>query len=295
MPNRTPCPRFLLAWLLPALALTACGDGGTPGSQVAARVNGQEIAFRAEGGEAPDDAALQALDKLIDQALLVQRAVEKRLDRDPDVLRQIDEARRRILAQKHVERNMTAPAATTAEIHAFYRAHPAQFEHRQLFRIEELATPADAEATTAIRARIGRSDSLDDIANWLLAAHRPLKRGASQRTGDQMGAPLLRRLQAMKPGEMALAETAGVLVVTRLVEVRPVPLTLAEATPVIDELLAEQKLQELAGTMARQLRMQARIEYLGPFAEARKNAEATPLRKVSNDDSHLKKGLSGVL
>ena len=94
--------RFLV--MSGAVLLAACQPDIDEG-QVLARVNGNEISvhqFNFALSQAPqprsqaDRSAL--LDKLIDRQLVVQRALENRLDRRPDVMMRLEEARRDILA-----------------------------------------------------------------------------------------------------------------------------------------------------------------------------------------------------
>ena len=83
-----------LAALALLVALAGCERASAfkPGTQVVvAKVNGVEISAR-------DAAGTQALEKIIDRELLVQKALASGLDRDPQVAQQIDHARRQLLA-----------------------------------------------------------------------------------------------------------------------------------------------------------------------------------------------------
>src|SRR4030081_1871469 len=99
-----------------ALALMPAGCGVNanprPSSQLAAKVNGTEITVQQVGG-ARQGNRLQALDKIIDRELLVQKALEAKLDADPEVAQSIDSARRQLLAQAYLERTAAAKAKTS--------------------------------------------------------------------------------------------------------------------------------------------------------------------------------------
>src|SRR5262245_51972762 len=81
---------------LAALLLAGCGPAKDGATQVAAKVNKEEIsvhqinyALQQQRGlkpEAAEAAGRQLLDKLIDQELARQRGAELKLDRDPRVL-----------------------------------------------------------------------------------------------------------------------------------------------------------------------------------------------------------------
>jgi len=96
--------------------LSGCGaDEGAakPASQVAVKVNKDEISVHQlntllmRSDPVPPEmlkqAGTAALERLIDQQLLVQQAKERKLERDPKVMQAIEVARREILARSYVE------------------------------------------------------------------------------------------------------------------------------------------------------------------------------------------------
>jgi EpsD family peptidyl-prolyl cis-trans isomerase len=95
---------LVLLFLAPAGCERAAAD--RPGAQLAAKVNGTEISVyqlrtvsSTAGGTAGNPASVaQALEKVIDRELLVQKALAAKLDRDPQVLQSIEDARRQLLA-----------------------------------------------------------------------------------------------------------------------------------------------------------------------------------------------------
>jgi len=97
-----------------AMGLCSCSkpDIRQTASRIAAPVNGEEIhqidsAFARNNNMTSDQAgraATLARDRVIDQELLVQAALESRLNRDAQVARAIERARRQILAQAYLER-----------------------------------------------------------------------------------------------------------------------------------------------------------------------------------------------
>jgi hypothetical protein len=117
---RRACQLAALA-LLAALSGCERASAFKPGTQVVvAKVNGVEISAR--------DATTQALEKIIDRELLVQKALAAGLDRDPQVAQSIDQARRHLLAQAYLDRAAAAvPRSTPEEVRAFYAEEPGRF------------------------------------------------------------------------------------------------------------------------------------------------------------------------
>src|SRR5437016_4544370 len=121
--------KFTLRMILlgAVFGLVACGskDAEKPASQVAAKVNSGEISVHqlnyvltrtGAGASSPETAPKirrEILDKLVDQELAVEQAVEKKLDRSPDVIMAIESARREILARAYIEQITAAMAKPT--------------------------------------------------------------------------------------------------------------------------------------------------------------------------------------
>src|SRR5687767_15931363 len=110
------------ACLLLALAAAVAGceraGAGNAAGQLLARVNGAEISAQ----QAP---TRQALEKVIDRELLVQKALEAGLDRDPLLRQSVETARSQLLAQAWLERGAGAARSTPEEVRAFSAENPA--------------------------------------------------------------------------------------------------------------------------------------------------------------------------
>lgn len=242
-----------------------------PAALLAAKVNGTEISLdQPRAGSA--GAAAQALEKIIDRELLVQRALAEKLDRDPEVMRTIDRARRQVLAQAYLERSVAARAAAGGsrdEVRAFYEENPALFAERRVYRLRELAVSAPAEMIDTLRAEAARSRDLDELAVSLRGRGAKFSAvadpGGLAQPAEQLPLSYLPQLARMKPGEIAVfAAPAGASVI-QLVHAERAPLTEAQATPLIEQFLAGRKRLETAAAEVKRLREVATIEYLGEF------------------------------
>lgn len=258
-----------------AVAAAACSREQSAGVRdVAARVNGGEIpaarvqAALERGGL---DAAAQsgqarshALEAAIDQELLVQKALAARVDRDPDVMRAIDESRRRILAQAWLDRTLADRARPDpAQVQAFYAANPALFAERRIYRVRELRVGLDARHdAAALRSAAARGNAAQ-FEQWL--AREGLRFQASERTQPAEALPLvlLARLASMKDGDFAVVEADGAVSVVELLRSLAAPLDESEAAPMIERFLASRRRSELVHETLAHLRGDARIEYVG--------------------------------
>ena len=140
--------RLYLTLLLP-LALAAGCEGSEHrqgASQVAAKVNGDEITVyqvnsllaRSSGAGRNGTAGTKtaALERLINLQLASQKAVEEKLDRSPEVVLAIENAKTEILARAHLSRIAAAhPAPSAEQVNKYYSDHPELFAQRQVYNI----------------------------------------------------------------------------------------------------------------------------------------------------------------
>ena len=235
------------------------------GTQLAAKVNGTEITLRQVRSTNPATAA-QALEKVIDRELLVQKALEAGLERDPQVVESIDSARRQLLAQAYIEKASSSSAkATREEVRAFYAENPALFAERRIYRMRELVVSAPAEMVDVLRAEAARAADLDEVTAWLRARNARFSVVAVTQTAEQLPLSHLPQLARMKSSELAVFPSPLGASVIQLVHAEEAPLSEQQAAPLIEQFLAARKRLEVAAAEVKRLRGVARIEYAGQF------------------------------
>ncbi len=243
-----------------ALAVGGCERASAfrPGSSlVVAKVNGAEISTGDGGGA-------QALEKIIDRELLVQKALQSGLDRDPQVAQSIDEARRQLLAQAYLERaGAVAARSTPEEVRAFYAGNPALFAERRIYRLRELAVSAPPQLIEVLRAEAARASDLDEIAAWLRQRNVRFSAFNLTQPAEQLPLSQLSDIARMKAGDIAVFGTPLGASVVQLMHAAEAPLSEQQAASVIEQFLAAKKRMELAAAEVRKLRDGARIEYVG--------------------------------
>jgi EpsD family peptidyl-prolyl cis-trans isomerase len=242
--------------LMPLVLLAACQrpDAHAP---VLAKVNGAEIL----AGEA---STRQALEHVIDRELLVQKALEARLEQEPAVAQALEDARRQILAQAWLERRAGAAGqARPEEVRAFYAENPTLFAERRIYRLRELAVSAAPGLIETLRAEAPRARDLDEVGAWLRLHGAPFRAGGYVQPAEQLPLSHLPRVARMRPGEIAVLDTPEGASVVQLVDAQEAPLGEREAAPMIENFLAGRKRLELAAAEVKRLREVARIEYVG--------------------------------
>jgi hypothetical protein len=131
-------PRLWRFELVLLSALAGCGvSEGNVSPQLAARVNAEPITMHELEAAQRRGATLE---RVIEERLARQHAIERGLDRAPQVVRALEAARSEILARAWRQHLAEAqPRPTPEEIAAYYAAHPELFAERRFYSLEELS------------------------------------------------------------------------------------------------------------------------------------------------------------
>lgn len=291
MPQFHPARGFA-ALILLAL-LTACsGEKPSSPSQVLARVNDTEITglqlnyVLSQRGkpEGADEQALKrsALEQLVDQELLVQKAIDLKLDRDPTVLQAIEQSKRQVLAQAAAERYLVKKASPSEqEISDFYQNHPALFSERKTYQFKAFSLRSPAIAPD-VAENLNGAHSPDDVASVLSQAGIEFKSADVRRTAEQLPLPMLDKIASSQQGDViAIPEDGGVLLLLNN-GTTPSPMTVEDAKPFIRTYLENMERQTKAKEGMANLRAAAKVEYLQNFStQPSKKTDPKPAEQVS--------------
>jgi EpsD family peptidyl-prolyl cis-trans isomerase len=309
--RRATAPGVIVA---AALVLAACGDDGKkPASQVAVKVNKEEITvhqlnnamaqFRNLTPEQQKAVTKQVLDRMVDQELLVQRAIEKKLDRDPRVMQAIEASKRQILSQAYLDQlaqQLQKPGSD--EVKKFYESRPELFAERRIYRLQELAIPSRPEITAqALEEEIRKAKSLNDVVAWLKSKNVPFNANSTVKAAEQLPLEVVPKLAQLKVGQVMLMPAQQGFLLVQIAATEQQPLDEKQATPFIEQYLVNQKKLELARSEVKQAREAAKIEYVGTFAAAPAKPPATPKADAPQPDapkaaekSAIDKGVAGL-
>ena len=273
----------LLAALAITLTLTACGDKEEKkvATQVAAKVGKEEISVhqinqvlsRTNAGNATpaavDKLRRDVLEKLIDQQLAVDQAMEAKINRSPEVVAMLESARREVLSRAYIQQITGAlPKPTPEELKKYYTDHPALFSERRVYNLQEVQLPASAGQDTAeaVRGMLGAGKPMEEVGAFLKGRDIKFGGGAATRAAEQIPLELLTKLHALKDGQsMVVANPQGFNVV-RVAASQTAPVPEANALPRIEQFLANQRGAEAVGKAIKDLRAKTTITYMGDFA-----------------------------
>lgn len=275
--------RITAATAAVALALlAACGGGNsksTAPSQVAVKVNDGEVSVHqvqlvlkrnprlvAEHREA---AGRKALDSLVEQELAAQAARAEGLETDPGVIQAIEAAKREALARAYQDRLAErATAASADEVDRYYDAHPALFEKRQIYSVQEFTVEVGADRQAEVKAALEAARSPAEQQELLRSRSLRFTTRALVLPAEGVPLAMLDRMVALAPGQSLVESHATGLQVLHLVAAQPAPLDRAQAKNAIETFLLNEKRREQVEQGMKALRDSARIEFVGSFAEA---------------------------
>lgn len=275
---------LIVAVSLTALLLTLAGcgdkkkDKDKPASQTAAKVNKEEITvhqinyvLQQQRGIPPERAASasqQVLERLIDQELAVQKASEKKLDRDPRVVQQIEAARREIIARSYVEQiGSGAPKPTPEEIKAYYEEKPALFKERRVYSLQEIAIEASPEQVDALRVKLAAAKDINEFVAYLKSSDYKFSGNQAVRAAEQLPLSSLDSFAKMKDGQAVFTKTPTGAQIVVLAGSRSQPIDDARARPAIEQFLLNERKRKVVEDDLKALRAASKIEYVGQYVQ----------------------------
>lgn len=296
----------VLALAAAAALLAGCGDKKEPGaSQTAVKVNKAEVTVhqinfvlqqqRNLRPEQADAASRQILERLIDQELALQKADDLKIDRDPRVVQQLEAAKREIIARAYLEKvGEAAVKPTPDEVQKYYDEKPALFKDRRIYQIQELAIEAKPEQVGTLREKLAASKSIAEFTEYLKANDFRFAGNQAVRAAEQLPLQSLEAFAKLQDGQAVLNQAANGVQVVVLAGSRSQPVSLEQARPAIEQFLLNERKRKLIAEDLKKMRGEAKIEYVGKFAEGAKPAASTPEAGAAPAPAAASEGLSAT-
>jgi peptidyl-prolyl cis-trans isomerase C len=304
-------------------ALTACGDGENKASkagQSIVSVNGEEITVHQVNSalqrtqidpKQKEQAAKQIVKSLIDQEILVQAAMNDKLDRNPQVMTAIEESKQQILAKAYLQSkvaNISKP--TDSDVKKYHDEHPNVFSNRKLYAMEEITFAVSPDQIKALEDLSNTAKSTEEVVAWLNQNQIKFSISKKVHAAESLPMKLLDKMSTMQTNELIFVNGPGQIVVGKLLETRSQPISLDEAKPLIERAIMNEKQQLAAQAEMERLTKSAKIVYLDKNYDlsATQNATANAKPEVKTEgksatkseqaekkvEDHIEKGLSGL-
>jgi EpsD family peptidyl-prolyl cis-trans isomerase len=139
----------------------------------------------------------QILSEIVLRKYLVQQALAAKLDQQPNILLDIMRSREQVLARAELARKTADVAVSGADIDQYIAANPARFANRELWTVDQIRFPIEANIHDVLDANRAAA-SLDDIEARLKALHIPYIRSVAQLSQSDLLEPVAHALQSNK-------------------------------------------------------------------------------------------------
>ena len=295
--------KTLLSLVICGIVLAGCGDDGErkAPSQVLAKVNGKEITvlqlnyLLEQQPKADNETKQNLLDSLIEQELMVQKAEELKLDRNPDVLQSVEFAKKQVFAQaaiQHLVGKRVEPSAV--DVDKYYNEHPNLFSNRQIYDVAVFLLKANA-MTDAANAAIENSTNSEQTQQILEKEGIKFKQTEAKRSAEQIPAVVLEKLATINIGDIVkVPDENGNIVLMQLIACTPQHVSKTDAEQPIKQLLLNGQVQNKAQDQLKLIKDAAKIEYLQRFADVKTPPAVDNKSAEKPTDEHLKSGLKGL-
>jgi len=276
---------FSVLALAMAVSIYGCEKKAGESGEAAAKVNGDTISmamvnFEAKKlGQMPQEQLQQAsrkvLQNLVDQDLLMQKAIAEKLDQNEEVKLALEAARRQVLSQAFIEKSTAdIPPATEQEITDYFNNHPELFSERRIYRLQEINVQVTPENIDAVKAKLAESHSLDDFVQWLKDQKISTRISQAAKPAEQLPTEILPRLAQMRDGQAMTVQAANALNILVVAGSQSQPVTLDQVKDTIERYVTNSKKRDKAAALLKEIHDQAKIEFLGTYADMGKDAAA---------------------
>ncbi len=269
-----------LCVLATTLLFAGCGEKkDAAAQQAAAKVNKQDItlqqlnfALQQQRGLRPEQtevASRQILERMIEQELMVQKADDLKLDRDPKVTQQLDAARREVLARAYIEKvGEAAIKPSSDEIKKYYTDKPALFSERRIYNLQEIVIEARPDQVEPLRTQLSAARNVNEFLEGMKSAGIRYNVNQAVRAAEQLPLANLEAFARMKDGQAVFTPQANGAQVLVLAGSRVQPVSEEQARPAIESFLLSERRRKLIEDDVKAMRANAKITYVGKFADA---------------------------
>lgn len=277
-----------LSVALAVLVLAGCDkDEKKDASQVIAKVGDAEVtvhqlnhALSRLQGIKPEQAefARQKVAKgLVEQQVLVNAAMSDKLDRDPNVLMDIEAAKREILAKAYVARHLNAGKPADSEVKAYYEQHPDLFAQRKVYDLLVIRLQnVERDKLAEIGKRADAGQSLVELQAYLSQQGFATSVASEQKGAEHLPLEALPKFSQLAPKKVLVLSAGGNVAIYEVVNAKSESVSLDRAKPFIEAYIGNKSRAAQAEKLFADLKQKAKIEYQGDFAKLAQLDAAKP-------------------
>jgi EpsD family peptidyl-prolyl cis-trans isomerase len=279
------------------LLMFGCGKSSEQSNptQVAAKVNGNEISVHQINQALKNSTGLNAqtisaarkevLEKLIDQQIAVEQAESDKLDRNPDVVMAIDSAKRQIIANAYVSQLISSSVKVSdGDIQKYYDENPALFSQRKVYFFEDMLIEDKGNIKLTGSEETMKFKNSQEFADFLKSKNYNFAGGFFVRAAEQIPLDMLAKIANLSSGDAIIVESQNNMHAVFISNVQQAPIKVEDAKPAIKIFLTNTTARTLVSNKIKDLKSQAKIEYLGEFSP----------QNNQNPQDVINKGLTGL-
>ncbi len=288
------------------LLINGCSDNQKPATQIVAKVNGDEITVHQLNnalGKLPQMPAenlasvrLDLVNKLVNEQLTVQQALLHKLDRSPDVMMQIEAARREILTKAYLKEVVAGlPKPSPEDAKKFYDTHPELFAERRIYNLQQIIIVNPHPPVAEIK-KLTADKSMSDITTALKQNNIMFSASAVTRAAEQIPLTTLPELAKIKEGQVSIIESPQSITIVKVEASKLAPLSEELALQRIPQYLMNEKAKIAINAKLEQLKSTSKITYMNEFsgvATAVASSPATAAKTTEASDS-VERGIAGI-
>lgn len=253
-------------------------DNNKP-TQVAAKVGSKEITInelnlalnrvQIKGSlneEQKEEIQSRVLNDLINQKILLEAAKQKKIDRDPNTLSLIEDAKNKIIIQAYIQKTIPAYTPSEEEIKTYYKNNKNKFENRKLFVIDQIMVINLREPYEDFFNKIKDIKSLDSAINFLTEENYRFEKKRTASTSEQLNEKFISILTKLGNGDIgALKSGENDVLILNLASSQPLPVDTSIANNSIKNHLITENKKAYLKNLVNGLKDELQIEYLNGF------------------------------
>lgn len=302
---------YLWAVLMLAMLPSCSSDSDVESAtQVVAKVDSDEISVhqlnfilsrtQVTSEAEAKDLSQQVVKNLVDESLMVKQAKTLKLDRDPDVLLAMENAKRQVLAQAWAEMTVKdIGEPSEQEVKAFYLSHPELFEQHKIYQLKELVIDQIPGNQPTIDGLLKANDTIDALADSLKKQKIKFKQNLSIQPAEKLPLEQLAAISKLNQGRFISFRKEDQLQVLGVLSAKDDPIKEDKAQPFIKSFLSNSKKKEKLEQTLAELRKNAKINYLGDFSDINQASEKKTPSQIGAElkaepEDFISKGVTGL-